>query len=146
MASLVDIHTALAGRVSTVGLNAFDYPPQGATPPVAGLQLIEWGIDAFGRNGPRTHTFEVVVLTAERARPQDGYRQLMRLAPLIDTAIWDGNDRVAGSFSGTLSGVAASCGSTLARATGFRVLGAQEMDALQAYGGAFTVTVTTNGV
>lgn len=148
-ASLADIHYALAGRLATIdGLHAFPYPPQGATPPIAGVRLLDWAVDAFGRQGPRMLTFEIVVLTAETARPQDGYRLLTQFADgtgvrSIDTAIWDGCNRQAGTFTGTYEASTYTCANTLAQVTGFRVLGREEMDEFQMYGGAFTVTVHT---
>lgn len=151
MATLADIHGAIAGRLSTIDrLTVFPYPPQAGRPPVAHVRLTEWTTTAFGRQGPRTHTFEVVVLTAAGVRPQDGYGLLMEFADdgarSIATAIWDGNNRQTGTFAGTFAGTTYTCQRTQAYVqpeSGFRVLGAQEMDELQMYGGAFTVAVPT---
>jgi hypothetical protein len=150
MATLPDIHSALAGRLALIdGLRVFPYPPQAGVPPTAHVHLMEWAPTAFGRQGPRMHTFEVVVLTAETIRPQDGYGLLIEFvdttgARSIDTAIWDGNNRQAGTFAGTFAGTTYTCQQTQAQVVGFRVLGAQEMDELQMYGGAFAVNVTTS--
>lgn len=145
MASLADIHGALAGRLSTIdGLRAFPHPPQAATPPVAYVHLVEWATQSFGRSGPRTLTFEVVVLTSESVRPQDGYQRLVEFADeSVRNALWDGNAN--GVYTGTYNGTTYTCTKTqVVVVPGFRVLGAQEMDELQMYGGAFTVSVTTS--
>ena len=148
MAALGDIHGAIAGRLSTIdGLRAFPNPPQGATAPVAYVRLTEWAIDTFSRTPPVQLGLEVVVLTAQTVRPEDGYAPLMEFADptgsrSIRLAVWDGNE--AGTFSGTWNGTAFACLRTQAVVTGFRVLGVAEMDEFQMYGGAFAVTVTTS--
>lgn len=141
MASLGDIHVALARCMGTVaGLRVTDFPSQGGTPPVGYPRLAEWAAETFARTSVKNLGFELVVFTAEMARPQDGYRQLMEYADpagpaSIALAVWDGNDRAAGTFGGLAR--------TDAFVTSFRVLGAQEMDEFQMYGGVFAVTVHT---
>src|ERR1700750_2985909 len=121
MASPTDIHNAIAGRLAAVdGLAGFAYPPQGIAPPFAYVTLGEWTVSTFSRIPVRDLAFEVRLFTAQTARPQDGHR--------------------AGTFSGTLDGVTYSLARTMAMVTGFRTLGAQEIDEFQMYGGVFTVT------
>lgn len=143
MASLAELHDALADRLATIsGLQVFAYPPQGVTPPVAFPELSGWQPIAMGRKGRKTYTFTVRVFTAQALRPQDGYRVLMEFADSsgarsIDVAIWDGNDAAAGTFAGVAD--------TSAFVSGFQVLGQDQIDAFEAYGGEFTVTVETKG-
>lgn len=150
MATLADIHGAIAGRLESLnGVRAFPNPGQGVTPPAAWVQLAEWAQEAFGRQGPRELTFNVYVFTAQSVRPQDGYSLLMEFADFtgtrsIGTAIWDGNNRTTGTFTGTYAGTTYTCARTQATVTGFRVLGAQEVDEFQMYGGVFTVSVHTS--
>lgn len=144
MASLADIHLALAGCLSTAGVRQVtDYPPQGVTPPVGFPRLTEWTAESFARTSVKQLAFELVVLTAQSARPQDGYRLLMEYADpagaaSIALAVWDANNRAAQSFGGLAR--------TSAFVASFRVLGAQEMDEFQMYGGVFAVTVHTQEV
>lgn len=148
MASLSDIHGALAGRLSTIdGLRVAATPPQGLLPPVAYVRLDSYAPQTFSRLSPISFVLELVVLTAQTVRPQDGYGPLMDYAdPLgaksVRLAVWDGN--AAGTFTGTLDGTTYACARTDAWVTEFRVLGASEMDAFQMYGGVFAVTVTTS--
>lgn len=139
MATIVEVHDAIRDRLETAaGLRAFSYPPQGVDPPVAFVALESWEPSAFGRRAPHRYQFFVYVFTASSARPQDGYTALMDYADLtgsksINLAIWDGH--VAGSFAGLPE--------TQAVVSRFQVLGAEQIDAYEAYGGLFTVTVST---
>ena len=140
MSTIAEHHTALQVRLDTLdGLRAFDHPPQGANPPVAFVQLVEWEPTSFARAGHKRYVYEVYVLTAESIRPKDGYELLMEYADQgsksVDLAIWDGNDRPNGTFGGYAD--------TQAQVIGFRVLGSQEVDELEMYGGVFTVEVLT---
>jgi hypothetical protein len=134
------VHDAIRVRLETVdGLRAFSYPPQGGTPPVAYVILENWDPATFGRSSLHTYQFSVLVFTASSARPQDGYTALMEYADptgskSINLAIWDG--QAAGVFAGLAN--------TTATVTHFEVLGAEQIDAYEAYGGLFTVTVTTS--
>lgn len=149
MASLADIHKALAGRLSTIdGLRAFPNPPQGATPPTAYVRLAEYAIETFSRQPPVQMALEVVVLTAQGVRPEDGYGPLLDYADLYGTksvrqAVWDGN-QPAGTYTGTWNGISYACANTRAFVSGFRLLGIAELDEFQMYGGAFAVSVTTS--
>ena len=139
MASLVDIHAAIRTQLETIsGLQAFDFPAQGTNPPAAFVTLNEWTPRTMSRNTLVMFQFSVIVVTAESARPQDGYRRLLRFVdPTSETsvfhAIWDGN--AASEFVGLSQ--------TVASVSRFELLGQQQVDALQMYGGEFTVDVHT---
>lgn len=144
MATLLECHDALQTRLETIpGLRTFNHPPQGGTPPVAFMVLSDWEPTAMGRAGLKTYRFDVYVLTATvPGRADVGYHALLEYADSsgtrsVELAVWDGNDRTNGTF-GMLS-------QTQARVAGFRLLGQTEMDALQMYGGLFTVEITTKG-
>lgn len=141
MASLADIHVALAERLLTIeGLQVFDHPTSGITPPTAFVELAGGQVDSMSRNSLITYQFRLMVFTAEAARPQDGYQSML---PLIDhmaagsvgLAIWDGNDRAAGTFGGLAN--------THASIAGFEALGAEQVDAFNAHGVEFACTVLT---
>jgi hypothetical protein len=144
MASLAEIHTALAARLSTIdGLRVFEYPPQGVSPPVGVVRHVGWQPAAFQITVVDA-MFEVHLLTAESARPQDGYQALLKFADWsgsssVYQAIAAGNDPPNGSFGGLPNTSAA------VDPEGFRLLGAEEVDAYQMYGGAFAVTARTKG-
>lgn len=144
MASLVEIHDALAARLSTIpGLRSFGHPPQGVAPPVAFVVMTGWEAETMGRRASvKTHTFNIIVGTSQAVRPQDGYRALLEYADAespksVELAIHDGNDFGAGTFGGLPD--------TQAHVVSFETLGAEQMDAFEMYGGAFTVTVRTKG-
>lgn len=145
MASLLDIHTALADRLETIdGLRVFAYPPQGASPPLGIVHHTGWAPAAMGQLTVVSATFEVHILTAESVRPQDGYQALLAYADWsgpksVYQAIWTGNNQAAGTF-GELPNTFASVDPE-----GFRLLGAEEVDNYQMYGGAFAVTARTKG-
>jgi hypothetical protein len=147
MASLADVHGALAGRLTQAGgLRVAANPSQGQTPPLAYPQLDNWSVQGFSLHGAVEMAVEVFVFTAQGVRPQDGYGLLMEYADRtgprsIAKAIWDGNS--ANTFSGTFQDVTYTCDRTQVYVSGFRVLGAPEVDAFQMYGGVFTATVTT---
>lgn len=144
MASLAEIHTALADRLATIdGLRVFDHPPQNPTPPLALVYHTGWIPAAFGSLTYVNAMFEVHILTAESVRPQDGYQALLAYADWagprsVYQAIWGGNDG-AGTYSGLVNTFAS------VDPEGFRLLGAEEVDAYQMYGGAFAVTAKTRG-
>ena len=139
MATLRECHDALEARLATIsGLRTFNHPPQGTTPPVAFMVHTGWTMETMSRSGMATLRFDVYVMTGETTRPVDGYHALLEYADLIGeksirAAIWDG--MVNGLFAG-LPG-------TTAQVTEFRVLGQTEMDAIQMYGGVFTVEIRT---
>ena len=141
MATLVELHTALQDRLATIdGLRTFNHPPQGGTPPFAYPVLVGGEQEAFSRLGPQVYQFEVVVITAQTVRPQDGYLTLMeyvdRTGPRsVRLAIWDGN--VAGSFAGLTH--------TQAHVGPWRETGVDDFDAYQGYGGIFAVEIHTRG-
>jgi len=142
VSTIREIHTALEAALDTVeGLRVFDTPPQSPQYPCAYPVLNGWEPTTFTRLGHKRYEFTVYVLTAETARPQDGYRLLMDYADAgsksIDLAIWDANNRAAGTFGGLTN--------TTAAVTGFRILGSIDVDEFQAYGGVFTVEVLTKG-
>jgi hypothetical protein len=145
MASLSEIHTALANRLETIdGLRVFAYPPQGASPPIGLVRHIGWQPAAFGNLTVVTAMFEIHLLTAESARPQDGYQALLEFADWSGTrsvyqAVWAGNDQATQKFGGLANTYAS------VDPEGFRLLGAEEVDAYQMYGGAFAVTARTKG-
>ena len=145
MASLADIHTAIATRLATIdGLRVFAYPPQGASPPIGLVRHVGWSPAAMGKLTYITAAFEVHILTAESARPQDGYQKLLECsdwsgASSVYLAIWTGNDTDAGTFGGLANTVVS------VDPEGYRLLGAEEVDAYQMYGGAFAVTAKTKG-
>lgn len=143
MSTIAEHHTAIKAALDTVpGLRAHDSPPQSAQFPMAYPTLDEWEPTTFARTGHKRYTYSVYVFTSETVRPQDGYDLLMEYADhgskSIDLAIWDLNDRSAGTFN--------SLASTSAQVLGFRVLGAEEVDAFGAYGGVFTVEIRTKKV
>lgn len=144
MASLAELHTALAARLETIaGLHPFAYPPQGATPPIALVRHTGWSPAAFGQLTVVNAAFEVHILTAQSSRPQDGYQALLAFADWsgptsVYQAIWAGNDG-ASTFAGLPNTFAS------VDPEGFRLLGAEEVDAYQMYGGAFAVTAKTRG-
>jgi hypothetical protein len=143
MASLTDIHTALAARLSTIdGLRVFEYPPQGAAPPIALVRHVGWQPAAFSSLAYVNAAFEIHLLTAESVRPQDGYQALLEFADWsgsksVYQAVWAGN--AAGAFGGLADTFVS------VDPEGFRLLGAEEVDAYQMYGGAFAVTAKTKG-
>ena len=143
MASLLDLHTALQERLATIPrLHTFNHPPQGVTPPFAYPVLTGGDLEAMGRSGPQTYDFEVVVITAQTVRPQDGYLALMEYADRtgersIRLAIWDGNDFATGKFGGLAI--------TQAHIGPWRETGVDDFDAYQGYGGIFAVTIHTKG-
>lgn len=145
MASLVELHQAIGAQLATIpGLRTFDHPPQGVTPPVGFVVHTAWSPAAMGSLTYVTAQFDIVILTAESIRPQDGYQALMGFAdwsgPLsVYQAVWAGNDKTAGTFGGLPNSFAS------VDPAGFRVLGVEEMDAFQMYGGAFAVTAKTKG-
>jgi hypothetical protein len=145
MASLAEIHTALADRLATIdGLRVFEFPPQGATPPIGLVRHVGWAPAAFGQLTVVSAAFEVHLLTAESVRPQDGYQALFAFADWsgprsVYQAIWAGNDQATQKFAGLANTFAS------VDPEGFRLLGAEEVDTYQMYGGAFAVTATTKG-
>lgn len=138
MASLAEIHTAIADRLRTIhDLEVFDHPPQGVTFPAAYVSMQGWTDETMGRAGLKTITFDVFVFTAQSTRPADGYRALVELADpsssrSVELALFDGNSTTDG-FGG-LAGV--SCSSIQ-----FEVLGSTQIDAYEAYGGRFVVEI-----
>jgi hypothetical protein len=145
MASLAELHTALATRLATIDrLRVFAHPPQGASPPIGLVRHTGWTPAAFGQLGFVTAVFEVHMLTAQSVRPQDGYDALLEYADWsgsrsVYQAIWTGNDQATKTFAGLVNTFAS------VDPEGFRLLGAEEVDAYQMYGGAFAVTVKTKG-
>lgn len=143
MATLREIHDALATQLETIdGLRCYAYPPQGSNPPVGFVTLDTTNPLAMGRQGWLEHRFDVYVFTAQSTRPQDGYRTLIEYADhsgakSVPLAVWDGNDRSAGTFAGLSN--------TSAHFESFAVLGADDVDAFEMYGGLFTVLVKTLG-
>lgn len=142
MATLRECHDAIQARLATIeGLRVFNHPPQGSTPPVAFMVLTDWEPTTMGRAGHKTYRINVYVLTAESARADIGYHALLEYADSsgvksVELAIWDGNTPASG-FAGLAY--------TTARVAAFRVLGQTEMDAIQMYGGLFTVEIQTKG-
>jgi hypothetical protein len=142
MASLLELHEAIEARLATIsGLRTFDHPPKGAAPPFAFVELGEWAPEAMSRAGTKSYTFNVYVLTANSARPQDGYRPLMEYADSVgphsvEMAIWDGNEG-SQSFAGLPK--------TNAHVASFNVLGTTPVDGVEMYGGRFVVEVRTQG-
>ena len=144
MASLVQIHDGIAERLSTIeGLRVHAHPPQGVTPPVAFVMMSQLDTETMGRaDAVKTHTFNVIVGTSQSVRPQDGYRALIEYADVtspksVEMAIHNGNDFAAGAFAGLAS--------THVYVASFEVLGAEQMDAFEMYGGLFTLLVRTKG-
>ena len=142
MSTIREHHTALAAVLNTIdGLRVSETPTGGLNFPFAYPQLTEWEPISFDRANHKRYVYEVLVFTATSARPQDGYLSLMDFADYgassVAKAIWDGNDRPAGTFS--------SLATTTARVVGFRTLGSAEVDAFEAYGGVFTVEILTKG-
>jgi hypothetical protein len=143
MAGLVDIHEAIADRLNTIpGLRVAAGPPQGQMFPSAFVVLDEWEPSTMGRGTFKTYEFTVFVLTAQSARPLDGYNALVGFADSsgdqsVELAVWDGNNRPAGTFGGLAV--------TQAAVSRFELFGQQQVDAFEAYGGAFTITVQTQG-
>lgn len=141
MATLAELHTALKTRLATVTtLTTADHPKQGMIPPLAFPELVGWQPIAMGRKGRKTYLFNVFVFTSQSVDPSTGYSVLMEYADStgaksIDVAIWDGNDFAAGTFN--------SLADTSAAVQSFRVLGAEEIDAFQMYGGLFVVEAET---
>jgi len=151
MASLADIHFALAGRLSTIdGLRVAPYPPgEELAPPRAHVQLSTVMSRTMSRTSVKEYTFRVFVFVANTVRPQDGYNRLLDYAdpvsPLsIGMAIWDGN--VGDTFVGTFDGVTYTCAKTRATVVAdewFTELGAADVNAYQMHGGVFVVQVGT---
>lgn len=142
MATLVEIHDAIAAQLDKVGVRAFGYPPQGANPPVGYVVLESSEPTAMGRQGWVEHTLSVYVFTAESVRPQDGYRALIEYADWsgiksVWLTLWDGNNRSNGSFVGLEN--------TTLHVDRFDVLGAEQVDEFDMYGGLWTVIVKTLG-
>lgn len=144
MATSAEIHTAIGEVLNGLpGLSGSATPPAGAKPPFAFPALTSWRPETMGRTGTTiTATFDVYVITATTVRPADGYNLLQEYIDWsgpksIYLALWDGNDRPNVTFRGLAS--------TQVVSTEYRQLAIEEMDALQGYGGAFTVTVTTKG-
>lgn len=142
MSTIAEHHTALQTACDTIsGLRAFDVPPQGGNPPFAFPRLLSWEPISFQRANHKRYLYEIVVVTAETVRPQDGYKLLMEYADSgaksIDKAVWDLNDRAAGTFN--------SLATTTGQVTGFDVREVIDFDELQGYGGAFTVEILTKG-
>lgn len=146
MASLKEIHDALEVRLDTVsGLHTYAEPQQSAPFPKAFPYLQTWEPTAMGRAGWIALDFEIIVLTAESVRPEDGYRALLDFidhegASSIFLALWDGNDHAAGTFGGL-----ADTQLDTSNPGAFRLLGLQEIDAFNGYGGAIAVRVITKG-
>jgi len=146
MASLLKIVDAITGRLAVVDeLREFAEPPQGALPPLAFPIVQGWEALAMGKTGLIQVDLEVVILTSETVRPQDGYRNLLRFVDhtgpaSVFLALWDGNDTPAGTFGGL-----ADTQLDTSSPGSFRVLGVEEMDAYQMYGGAIAVRVLTRG-
>jgi hypothetical protein len=140
MATLKECHDALEARLATIsGLRTFNHPPQGGTPPVAFMVVTDWERTAMGRAGFKIYRFEVYVLTAESVRADVGYHALLEYADSsgtrsVELAIWDGGLTEFGGLVNTSVGDIK-----------FRLLGQTEMDALQMYGGLFTVEIITKG-
>ena len=153
MATLADIHYALAGRLSTIdGLRVKPYPPgEELAPPRAHVQLSTVTSRTMSRTSVKEYTFRVFVFVANTVRPQDGYDRLLDYADpasprSIGMAIWDGNDATAGTFTGTFDGVTYACAKTRATVAvdeWFTELGAADVNAFQMYGGVFVVQVGT---
>lgn len=141
MATSTELHEALGAVLDAVtGLRGFDSPPEGATPPFAFPVLNGWEPATFGRNGVRQASFDVYVITAKTARPQDGYKSLLSFvdwsgSASVYLALWDATDQAAGTFN--------ALADTQLVALEYRQMSVIEMDALQGYGGVFSVRITT---
>lgn len=141
MATSTELHTAIGSVLDGVtGLRGFPTPPEGVSPPFAFPVLIGWEPATFGRSGVRVATFEVYIITAKTARPQDGYNSLLSFidwsgSASVYLALWDANSQTAGTFSGLAD--------TQVTALEYRQMSVIEMDALQGYGGVFSVQITT---
>lgn len=140
MATLAECSDALETRLATAIRHAYANPPQGVQFPYAHVEFVGWEPIAMGRAGQKTYLFSVKVYTAQTARPQDGYEALLEYADSsgaksIELAIWDGNDQPAGTFGGLAN--------TSAFVSGMRVVGVEDTDAYQGYGGEFEVQIQT---
>lgn len=142
MATLRECHDAIQARLATIeGLRTFNHPPQGGTPPVAFMVLTDWEPTTMGLAGHKAYRINVYVLTAVGVRSVDGYHALLEYADSsgvksVELAIRNGNVPATG-FGGLAY--------TTAHVAAFRVLGQTEMDAIQMYGGLFTVEIQTKG-
>lgn len=142
MATSTELHDALGSVLDGVtGLRGFSTPPEGVTPPFAFPVLIGWEPATFGRTGVRQASFDVYVITAKTARPQDGYEKLLTFidwsgdTTSVYLALWDANSQSAGTFN--------ALADTQLTALEYRQMSVMEMDALQGYGGVFSIRITT---
>lgn len=140
MATSTELHTAIGAVLDGVtGLKGSATPPSGLNPPFAFPALTGWRPETMGRTGGViTATFDLYVITATSARPQDGYTSLQTFidwsgASSVYLAIWDANS--GGSFNGLAN--------TQVVALEYRQLDVAEMDTLQGYGGVYAITVKT---
>ena len=143
MATLQQVHDAVSGQLEMIdGLRCFPHPPQGVTPPVAFVALDTTEPTSMGRQSWEFYRLSVFVFTAQSVRPQDGYRALLEYADpegakSVPLTIWDGNDRSAGSYGAATN--------TQIHVEGFAVLGVDQIDAYEMYGGVFTLGVHSRG-
>ncbi len=146
MATIATISAAIETRLDTVdGLRVSDFPEPALTPPLAYPVFTGWLPISSGRAGYFTASFDVFVFTGIGPRSKDSYRKIISYADWsgsdsIYLALWDGNDQAAGTFGGL-----ADTSLNMDVGQGFRLLGVEEVDAYQMFGGVFAVEVHTKG-
>lgn len=133
--TLQDVSEAIVAAIEDVGGSGLDvtaYPTEGATPPFAQLEWVDWNVEAFGRQGTKSYAFDLRIIVPRTTRPQDAYWQLLELVDStsdrsIEVAIWDADL----SFSVFVESA--------------RMLGAEEIDGTEQLGAVMTIRVTKKG-
>lgn len=132
MASIADITLGVTDTLANVtGIRAVDYVPESVNPPAAFVNLGEISESSFGLE-LLTVTLDAIVVVARGAAARIGQRSLYDLYREMVDAIVAAEDLGLGD-------------GTRARVIRYRSLSTEEIAALNVYGGAFEIEVTTPG-